>query len=229
MAIPAKILIVDDDPLVLRTYDRILQGWGHQVETVSNAEEALRLHEEQQYDLVLLDMILPGMSGIDFLRACHRRRRPPQVIVLTAYASLETAVEATKLGAYGFLSKPCRAEELQAHVARVLDEAQDPIVAFIQNNLHNIQSRRDVARHFGISPGTVSNRLRRSTQRPFAEFLRQCRVQKAKNLLEHTQLNVSQIAQRVGLGTPQSLARTFRRDVGQSPHQYRRQVRKQLN
>lgn len=223
MTLPAKILIVDDDPSILRTYDRILHGWGYDVRAVNSAEEALQL--QPHYDLVLLDMILPGMSGIDFLRVCRRRRQHPLVIVLTAYASIDSAVEAAKLGAHSFIAKPCTADTLQDHVGRVLQTHQDPLIAYIERNLDRVHTREDLAEHFGVSPGTVLNRIRRATGLSFAEFLLECRLEKAKNLLLHTQLTVAQVADRVGFSKPQSLARVFRRHVRQTPYEYRRQAR----
>jgi DNA-binding NtrC family response regulator len=223
MTLPAKILIVDDDPSILRTYDRILHGWGYEVHAVASAEEALQL--QPRFDLVLLDMILPGMSGIDFLRVCKRRRQHTLVIVLTAYASIDSAVEAAKLGAYSFISKPCTMETLQDHVDRVLKVGQDPLIAHLKQNLDHIQSREELAQHFGISPGTVLNRIRRATSLSFADFLLECRIEKAKNLLLHTELTAAQVADRVGFSKPQSLSRAFRRQVQLTPHQYRRQAR----
>ena len=223
MPLPAKILIVDDDPSILRTYDRILHGWGYDVRAVTSAEEALQL--QPHYDLVLLDMILPGMSGIDFLRICRKRRQHPLVIVLTAYASIDSAVEAAKLGAHSFIAKPCTAETLQDHVGRVLQAREDPLIAYIEQNLDRIHTREDLAEHFGVSPGTVLNRIRRATGLSFSDYLLECRLEKAKNLLLHTQLTVAQVADRVGFSKPQSLSRVFRRHVRQTPHEYRRRAR----
>jgi YesN/AraC family two-component response regulator len=224
-----NILIVDDDPLILKTYDRIFHSEGYAVKTAASAEEALRLQEVHPYDLILLDMILPGMNGIEFLRTCKKLRVNPLVIVITGFATLDTAIEATKLGAYGFIAKPCRIEDLLAKVDQVMLQRKDPLIAFIKENIRSIQSREAVAQRFGVSPGTVLNRIKRTTQLSFFEFLQSCRIDQAKNFLEETELNISQIAERVGFHTPQAFTRTFRRLTGYAPRQFRKFSRLHLN
>ena len=224
-----SILVVDDDPLLLRTYDRILSSWGHAIETASTAEDALGLQQEKDYDLILLDLVLPGMSGIDFLRNYKRENNPPEVIVLTGYATLETAVEATKLGAHGYMTKPCNNEELKKQVGRILNVRKDPLIAFMKEHPDKVESREDLARRFGISPGTVLNRVRKATNQSFFDYLQACRIDRAKRYLEQTELNISQIAARVGFRTHQAFTRTFRRLSNNSPRQFRRLARSRYN
>ena len=220
-----KILIVDDDLMVLKTYDHILSRWGHQVQTAQTAEEALRLQEAREYDLVLLDLILPGMSGMDYLRVFRKKNTQPDIIVMTGFATFETAVEAARLGVYSYLAKPCKVEELQVKIDQALAVRKDPLIAFMRANSGKIGSREEVAHRFGVSPGTVLNRVKRATRQSFSEFLQRCRIEEAMRLLEQTEVNISQIASRVGFSTPQAFARTFRRLTSHSPRQYRRSSR----
>ncbi len=84
---------------------------------------ALHLLEEREPDVVLLDLVLPDGSGLDVLRQCREAASPAEVIVLTGYATVETAIEAMKLGAYDYLTKPTRMEELELLVAKAAEKA----------------------------------------------------------------------------------------------------------
>ena len=90
-------------------------------------------------------------------------------------------------------------------------------------------ARAEVAQRFGLSPDTVSSRVRCATGKTFTEFLHACRLQQARYLLESTALNVSQVAARVGFSTSQHFARIFRRYTGLSPARYRLQRRAKKN
>jgi len=102
--------------------DRALSGEGHRVETVADAEAALELLARRQYDLVLTDLKLPGQSGIDVLRGSRKLNPGLPVVVLTAYGTVHTAVEAMKEGAVDFLEKPVEIDDLFRLVAAVAGE-----------------------------------------------------------------------------------------------------------
>jgi len=102
--------------------DRALSGEGHVVETAADGETALELLATRQYDLVLTDLKLPGQSGIDVLRGSHKLNPGLPVVVLTAYGTVHTAVEAMKEGAVDFLEKPVEIDDLFRLVAAVAGE-----------------------------------------------------------------------------------------------------------
>ena len=101
-----SVLIVDDEEVVRLSHARVLSNPWCQVETASNGREALQALERRSFDVVLLDLRMPEMGGLDVLRVIKERWPDSEVVVITGYASIETAKEAVRLGAYDYLSKP---------------------------------------------------------------------------------------------------------------------------
>jgi DNA-binding response OmpR family regulator len=118
----AKLLVVDDQPTVRTSLRDLLSLRGYQVDEASSGEEALALFEETHYDLLLLDVRMPGMDGPEVMR--HLRKSHPDlpVVILTAHASVDSAIAAVKLNAADYLLKPFKIEDLIATVGRVLDD-----------------------------------------------------------------------------------------------------------
>jgi DNA-binding NtrC family response regulator len=102
----AAVLVVDDEEVVRRGYQRVLANARCRAEAVSDGEQALKAMEARPYDLVLLDLRMPGMDGMSVLRTIKTRWPEGEVIVITGYPSVDTAKEAIRLGAWGYLAKP---------------------------------------------------------------------------------------------------------------------------
>jgi DNA-binding response OmpR family regulator len=119
-----KLLIVDDQPTVRTSLRDLLSLRGYHVDEASSGEEALARFEAAHYDLLLLDVRMPGMDGPEVMR--HLRRDHPDlpVIILTAHASVDSAIAAVKLNAADYLLKPFKIEDLIATVGRVLEDHQ---------------------------------------------------------------------------------------------------------
>lgn len=124
MADQEKILIVDDEQLLTLAIEESLTSFdNYHVTTVTKAEPGLKLLKETQYDLVITDINLPGMNGLDFLREIKEIDPTIEVILMTAYATVETAVEAMKEGAYDYLTKPLPSiDSLRQVVRKSLDK-----------------------------------------------------------------------------------------------------------
>ena len=101
-----KILIVDDEPSICWAFSQLLQGEGWQTLTAASAEEGLELVESEKPDLVVLDIRLPGMSGLDALPKFRALNPDLPILVMTAHGTMDTAIEATRRGAYNYLTKP---------------------------------------------------------------------------------------------------------------------------
>ena len=101
-----KILVVDDDEVVRLSHFRSLAGAHCNVEAVWNGTEALRAMEQRPFDVILLDLRMPGMDGMSVLRMIKERWPESEVVIITGYPTLETAKEAVRLGAYDYLAKP---------------------------------------------------------------------------------------------------------------------------
>jgi DNA-binding response OmpR family regulator len=117
----ARMLVADDDPSVAITLQAILEQEGHSARAATSAEEARRLIHTQPFDVALLDLRLDDADGIELLKDLRERQPDCLAIMLTGYASLETAVRAIRFGAYDYLMKPCDLDELKLTIARALE------------------------------------------------------------------------------------------------------------
>ena len=106
------ILIVDDEEIVRRSCARILSAAQCNANAVWNGDEALRAMEQQPYDVVLLDLRMPGTDGMTVLKTIKQKWPESEVVVITGFPSIETAKESLRLGAYDYLAKPVGPEEV---------------------------------------------------------------------------------------------------------------------
>jgi len=120
-----SILIVDDEQDMLNLLKRSLTPYlDCHVETASSAEMALKIIEKKLFDLVLADIKMPGMSGLEFLEIIKRKRPDMTVVMMTAYGHVEMAVKAMKYGAYDFITKPFEHETLVVRLEKALERSR---------------------------------------------------------------------------------------------------------
>jgi two-component system, NtrC family, response regulator HydG len=117
-----RVLVVEDDEIARQLLTTLLCGEGYQVDEAGSGEDALRALDAELYDVVLLDVHLPGIDGLTVLGAAPSLQTDAQFIVMTAFGTVDTAVEAMKLGAYDYVSKPLRSAELLLTLDRALQE-----------------------------------------------------------------------------------------------------------
>jgi DNA-binding NtrC family response regulator len=117
-----RLLIVDDEPVLCDSLKRVFEREGYEVSAADTAEAALQLYNAAPHDLILCDIILPGMDGIEFLKTVRRSSPDQMVIIMTAYASIETAVGALRAGARDYILKPVIHEEIKRLVHMALNE-----------------------------------------------------------------------------------------------------------
>ena len=118
-----SVLIVDDEKNIRLTLALALEKLNIPVDTAVNGEEALQKLAEKSYGLMLLDLRMPGIDGLEVLRRVPEIRPEVKVVIITAWGSIEAAVEAMKLGAVDFLQKPFDAQDVRELVSSLLDEA----------------------------------------------------------------------------------------------------------
>jgi len=119
---PHRILIVDDEPVLCNSLKIGLADEGYQVMIANTGEEALEKLMAFDPGVILLDLRLPGMDGIQVLKQINARNQGAQTIMITAYGDTQTTVEAIKLGAYDFINKPFELDELKAHIRNALEK-----------------------------------------------------------------------------------------------------------
>jgi nitrogen regulation protein NR(I) len=119
-----KILIVDDDAQLRQSFEKILKEEGHTVRTASSGEDGIALVKREVPDLVIMDVRLPGMDGLEAFRAIHDLEPKLSVIIMTAHGTTETAIEATKTGAFDYVTKPFEITDMLALIHQVLESAR---------------------------------------------------------------------------------------------------------
>lgn len=143
----ARILIAEDEANLRLVLQKELERLGYRVQTTSDGEGALRKLEESNVDVLLCDINMPLIGGMEVLRRVHERPNPPEVIMLTGQATVETAVEAMKLGAYDYLTKPYRINELDVRVRQAAEKRR--------LRVDNLRLREQLARQSAL-PEIVS-------------------------------------------------------------------------
>src|SRR5438128_5483652 len=118
-----RVLIVDDEEVLRDVLQAVLQREGFEVVLAASGEECLNVVEtDNEIDLVILDVMLPGISGIDTLRAIRITNPALPVVVITAFSSIDGAIEAMKHGAYHYIPKPFKNEEVVITVNKALEQ-----------------------------------------------------------------------------------------------------------
>ena len=139
----ARILTVDDDPIILESLCEFLRLEGYHADGAPNADRALELLAEEQFNLVLSDVNLPEGDGLELLQIIKKRFPSVVVILITGYGSISKAVDAIKLGAHDYLTKPIIDDELRLVIDRAL--SQQSLLK------ENIELHRQLDQRFGLT------------------------------------------------------------------------------
>ena len=147
------ILIVDDEESICQTLGGILTDEGHEVIMAASGEEALRVVEEELPNLVLLDIWLPGMDGIEVLKAIKAAHPQIPVVMMSGHGTIETAVKATKLGAFDFIEKPLSLEKVILVVNHALE--------MVRLEEENLLLKQKVSHEYELTGTAVRSRTSR--------------------------------------------------------------------
>ena len=122
MTLKANVLVIDDELVILKSCKKILPEKGYDVQTVQTGAEGLQKLAQENFDMVLTDLMMPEISGMEILERCMKTFPDIIVIMITGYTTVQTAVETMKIGAYGYIPKPFTPEELVEAIDRALEK-----------------------------------------------------------------------------------------------------------
>jgi len=227
----ARILIADDDPTVRDLFRSWLDRQPWNVVIAKDGREALGHLCDSDFDVAVLDLKMPHLDGIQILEAIREQKgTQTDIVLLTGYGTIETAVQAMKAGAQDFLTKPVRISEVVATIRRLLERRSlpphallDRLDAFLKSRASDPALRQDdLCKHFKISPRYISRLFKDHIGMSFRERLSHYRVEKARHLIEATNLPMYTVAERCGFKGYRQLADAFRRHEGLRPREYRK-------
>ncbi len=151
-----KLLIVDDDEKLLETISERLSLNNFDVASVSDGKAAIKIAKKERFDVAILDLKMPDMDGTEILKILKKRHSFLEVIMLTGYASIDSAVECTKLGAFGYIEKPYSFENL-------LTMIKEAFTRRLKNKFENDKRRTEelVKLSMGSSPMGILRSMKR--------------------------------------------------------------------
>jgi two-component system response regulator PilR (NtrC family) len=118
-----RVLVVDDEQDVRETLGTVLEKLDYQAMTAADGDEALDIVQTQKVDVILSDLYMPGMNGIELLKRIKSQRKNIVFLMITAHPTIETAVDAIKKGAYDYLTKPFHIEEVRIKISRAMEKS----------------------------------------------------------------------------------------------------------
>jgi len=137
-----RVLVIDDDETVRSVLETFLVGEGYEVECVRDGESGLAAYSPESHEIILLDLVMPRMGGIDVLKEIKNRDPAACVIIVTAHGTIQNAVEAMRMGAYDYITKPFRLEDVAAALRRAAD--------FKQLRIENMELKRQLKKKFSF-------------------------------------------------------------------------------
>jgi len=233
--VPDKILIVDDDKDFRYLFKDYLEGYD--VIEAASGEEALGiLKKPNEIDLVILDVMLPGVSGTDVLRQIKKSNPDLGVIILTAYASQDLAVEALRGHADDFIEKGMDIEDAEEIICKVLESkkagAESEVIdlngkiakvkRFVERNCYKKISLNDVAKAISLSPKYLSRLFKQVTRMKFSDYKLSIKIGLAKDFLKKSGYNINQVADKLGYKNVESFIRQFKKSTGMTPTEFRK-------
>ena len=157
-----SILVVDDEDLTLRTISRGLREEGFEVFTATSGEDALKLFAEEKPDLTLLDIVLPGIDGVEVLRRMKQVNSAAIILMMSAYHMVDRAVEAMKLGAYDYLIKPFHLADMIATLHRASEMLA--LRVHVRDSVERERGRYDFGKVVTENASMRARRLSRRTR-----------------------------------------------------------------
>lgn len=143
--IGSKILLVDDEVVFTNNMSKLLNSRGYNVTAVNSGDAAIKELQDQDFDVVVLDLKMPGMDGLTALKEIQKLDLFTQTLILTGHGSIDSALEALKLGAYDYLTKPCEIDDLVVKIEGAWEKKDDAAKKDMMEKLQRVvESPRSV-------------------------------------------------------------------------------------
>jgi len=235
-------MIVDDEYLVRQLLRMSVNFKAHGfaiVAEASDGEEALSIIEEQEIDVVFVDICMPVMDGITLSREIKKYNKDIEIIILTGHGDLTRARESIHIGVSDFLLKPVKIADVNqalvklngtfSNVSYIKSKLIRQVINWIMDNLDNPElSLHLAAATFFVSNSYLSRKFKQEIGETFKNYLLKLKINKAKELIETTELLNYQIAEKVGIDNPNYLCYCFKKIVNLSMTEYRKTMIKKV-
>jgi YesN/AraC family two-component response regulator len=232
---PDKILVVDDD----EAFREELKASLTEYDTIDapNGQEALKiLSKPNEIDLVLLDMKMPGLNGTEILKLIKKRESDLGVIMVTGYASKDTAIDALRGQADDYLEKPADIDKLKETIERVLETKKyrnnfnntndmnqkiERVKRYIERNCFKKVTLDDAANIVDMNPKYLSRVFNDVAGISFIAYKLKIKIDRAKEMLMETGATVSQVSDKLGFMNPESFMRIFKKNTRMTPSEFK--------
>lgn len=242
-----SILIVDDEKRLLKSLSRLLED-SFQVHTASDGAEGLSILEKEAISLALLDINMPGMTGVDMLQQIRREMNDLKVIMMTGRRDYESVVKCADLNVQGFIEKPFDVDTLAERMQQLIGGNCTPLLSeilgdhceeilasasaatmtaieYIENNFHYNITREKVARHLEISPAYLSTLFHRDCHIHLKRFINRYKMIYCKKKLENNPYaNIKELGRSVSVPDVNHFSKLFKKETGMTPLKYKEYV-----
>lgn len=230
-------MVVEDEQVIREGIKVLLEEviMGYEVLwEATNGQRALEILNIEIPELIITDIRMPKMDGIDFITLLKEKYKEVPVIVVSGYDDFIYVREALRLGVKDYLLKPINRKELTSILETIsIDKEKDnnqdnnePVIIhhikdLIDKNLEGDLSLDYISKALNLHPNYISNLFRKHTNLKLSDYIMTRRMDKAKELLKHTNLKVYDIAFLTGFSNPKYFSSVFKKNAGMTPHQYR--------
>lgn len=237
-----KLLIADDEDMIrngIAKYIKLHTDRFENIYLAQNGQEALELIYRYKPDIMLLDVQMPLMDGIEVMREAKRAGALPCTIILSGYDEFRYAQQAVRFGARDYLLKPSRSSDILQKINEIADElfgkeVQEPIVekgkngfvdlakAYVEEHYFENLALGNVAEKIGITPSYLSSLFSQQMGVTFVDYLNEVRIDHACTYLKQNYLKTYEIAYKVGFRDEKYFSKVFRKVKGMSPSEYKK-------
>ncbi|WP_018931714.1 response regulator transcription factor [Gracilibacillus lacisalsi] len=248
------ILVVDDEPRSRQGIKKTIERGSQQYEviTAANAEEAIERIDHEKVHVLITDIRMPEVSGLELLKKLKEKAKDPVVIVISAYSEFEYAHEALELGVVNYLLKPIAKEKLMESIEKAIEiekqrektgmfnkivddkllemqqlskynRAVKEAMDYIDQHYDEELTLKEVAKQVHLNASYLSALFKEELQVTFSEYVTRKRMQEAKKLLLSTDLTIAEIAEKSGYQTSKYFIKLFKQFENMTPNAFRKQ------